>query len=1129
MRINIVAAVLTLIGVSIVPAQPTNSPLATGDWLRVEVTETGIYKLDQKFFTDAGIASASVANIRSIRIFGNGGQELPENLNSPRPNGLDEIARCVVDNNQNGVFDATDYVVFYGRSTRGWTYDPSSKSFTHYINHYSEPNYYFITFGGADGRQMDSVASLTGPGAFMPDNFQEKFVLEEERFNLINSGRQWVGRSFDRIDPSAIFFQTLSGYVSTQPAIYKFVLLSRSSTVDTFRVFESDQPLGGPILMSTVDVGPFGIESDYAYKTPVLSFPRLGTLPNDRSTLKISFGTRNDGAKGWLDWFEIHYRRRFEAVGDVLLFSSPDTTANVEYTIRNLSSRNVMVFDVTDHRSVKRITQLVFNTADPSVVTFQLPQTAGTSRDLAVVGPTGFKSPLNPKKIANSNLHGATPGADFVIISPPEFLGEAARLKAHRERQDSLMTMVVNVEQIFNEFSGGLLDPMAIRDFLRYARTYWTRKPAYALLLGAGHFDYKNIGSNARNWILPYETLESINQISSHTSDDYFVMLDVGSSRTSIPIGRLPARTATEAATMVDKVIAYETNVPFDPWRNRITFVGDDGLTSTSDDGSLHTSQSEDLAQFFTPASFEKKKIYLIEYPTVSSATGRRKPDVNAAIVNAVNRGTLIVNYIGHGNPKLWAHEAVFTREGDIAQLTNKDRLAFFVAATCNYAQYDNPLDQSSGEVLLAMEQGGAIGVLTASRAVYSFENSQFNNTFYNYLFQRDSLGRPRRLGDAIWRTKQALFSTNDLKYHLFADPTLRLNMPRMTASVDSVNGVSTNQVVAMKSLGRVVVRGNIKKPDGTAWTTFNGRAIFEAFDSKRRVVVNEWGGFTFEVTGSTLYRGEISVSNGSFQALFPLPKDVSYGGRSRISVYAWNDSTDAVGYTENVTISGSDSLAVPDTTGPRIAVFFEDHSFRSGDLIKPSATLIIDLFDESGINTSVAGIGHRLEARLSGQSAPIDLSDFYRSNLDSYQSGQVRYPLANLPEGRHTLAVKAWDTYNNSSESELTFEVRSASDFALYNVVNYPNPFGGSTVFTFQRNSTEPIDVEVKVYTIAGRLIRVINAYVLTDRFGQIPWDGRDEDGNELANGVYFYKVIAKSQDRQKSVEVMGKLAVLR
>ncbi len=651
--------------------QSVNSPLASGEWYQFEVRETGMYKLDQKFFSDARISLGPLAN---IRIFGNGGKELSEDLAAARPNGLEEIARHIVDNNGNGTFDADDYVVFFGRSTRGWAYSSASKSWNHYLNHYSEQNYYFLTFDGVNlGRQMNSAGTL--PAGGYVEQVQDRLFVEQERFNLIGSGRQWVGQLFDNLENTGVYFNTLSGFVSSQPVVYKVSVLSASSTVDTFRVYETNDLLGNPIIMSTVDVGPGGLEGDAAYFAPVATFsrppvPLTAPLTNDRSTFKLVFGARNQSAKGWLDWFEIHYTRRLEAVNDFLFFASPDTSGNIAYEVTNLSSlpsRNAMVFDVTDHKSVRRLVQLSFDPVISTLVRFQVSQ-AGV-KEFAVVGTNGFKTPLNARRIENSNIHGTTPGAHFIILSPPEFVSEAARLKAHRESSDTLKAAVVRIDQVFNEFSGGLTDPMAIRDFLKYAVMNWTMKPAYVLLLGGGHYDYKSIVSTARNWIPPYESMESNNRVGSHASDDYFVILNQGNPRVTIAGGRLPARSSSEAVSMVDKIIAYETTVPFDPWRNRVTFVADDGLTSTSDDGSLHTGQAEDLAQNYTPASYEKKKIYLIEYPTVSSATGRRKPEVNRDIVAAVNRGTLMLNYTGHGNEKLWAHEAVFTREGEIAQL----------------------------------------------------------------------------------------------------------------------------------------------------------------------------------------------------------------------------------------------------------------------------------------------------------------------------------------------------------------------------------------------------------------------------------------------------------------------------
>ncbi len=1106
----------------------SDSPLAQGEWYKMEVKESGIYRIDQDLFAKASIPLSSIGNIRSVRIFGNGAEELSENLLAPRANGLEEIPRLVVDKNGNGTLDPEDFILFYGKSTRGWKYDPAGKTFNHYINHYTETSNYFLTFGGTGrGRDMSILVSTNDADAYRPPDFQGRAFVENELENLVNSGRQWIGQSFDVTTKVNVFTTSVPGVVSSKPMIYRFVFLSRSTSTDTFRVQENNQFFGDPILMYPINVS--SIENDKAYQTPVETFQRTGDIPNDRSVLRITFGTGNSAAQGWIDWFEILFRQRFEAINDFLLFASPDTTVTVEYSISKLSSRDVYVFDVGQHHDVKQMTNLTFDPADVSACRFQAAQSAGSVHEFAVVGPTGYKTPTNIKRISNSNLHGNSGGAEFVIIAPQEFLTEADRLKAHRERYDQLKTLVVNVEQIFNEFSVGMPDPMAIRDFLKYADTTWATKPQYVLFFGRGNFDYKNIKSTETNWILPYESMESLQQIETLASDDYFVMLDPHGPRISIATGRLPVRSANEAKDVVDKIIAYETSAPLDSWRNRITFVGDDGLTSTGDDGSVHTAQSEELAQLFTPASFQKDKIYIVQYPTVSGSTGRRKPTANEAIVEAINRGTLILNFTGHGNTEQWAHEKIFAQDEDFAKLKNAGKPFFLVAATCAYAVYDYPFKVTSGEQLLVMAQNGAIGVVTACRAVYSGDNAFFNRTLYGHLFQRDAQGRPVRLGDAMYATKQLLFSTNDLKYNLLGDPTMRLAIPRDLANVDSINGQSATRLITVGALGQVRVKGNVKGTGGSSASTFTGRALLEAYDSKKRVVVPEWGDYSFELAGSLIYRGEISVKAGVFEGTFPIPKDVSYDdNRSRIALYAWSDSTDASGYSENISIAGTAPAAV-DTVGPQMTILLEDPSFRPGDVVKPDATLIVDLVDASGINTSTAGIGHRLEATLDNSAKLIDLTNFYRGNLDTYQSGQVRYQFAGLAEGRHSVAVKAWDIHNNSSLAETYFEVRSESQLSIYNVFNFPNPFGRSTTFTFQRNSTDPIDIEVKIYTVAGRLIQTIESPSVVDRFVQIPWDGRDRDGSELANGVYLYKVIAKSLDRTSTSEALGKLSVLR
>ncbi|HEY6950816.1 MAG TPA: type IX secretion system sortase PorU, partial [Bacteroidota bacterium] len=725
------------------------SPLALGTWYKMEIRQTGIYRIDQSYLKKANI---SVSDINSVRIFGNGGRMLPEDLSQPRPNGLVEVARFVVDNNGNGLFDADDYVLFYGCSTRGWDYNPLTQAYSHYINNYSEPNEYFLTFGGTPGVSMDSVASTNIAGAYTPSDFQEKILLKQELHNLLGeagfgAGRQWVGQHFDYSSTAAVYTNSLPGFVPGLPVQYRFVFLTHSASVDTFTVFESGRQLGNPILMYTVNVDPGNNVSEYAWISPQVNVSSTGIIADNRSVVKIQFGTNNSSAAGWIDYMDLLYRRSFDAAGNALLFDTPDTSGVVEYVVRNLPTSNVFVFDVTNQNSVKRITQVRTDIADGTVRRFQLSQTAGSIRKIAVVGLSGTLTPTRIAAVPNTNLHGLTAGADFVIIAPGVFAQQAERLRSYRESHDSLKSIVADIDDIYNEFSGGLQDPTAIRDFLEYAVVNWTVKPRYVLLFGNGHYDYKNIVSSLPNLIPAYESVESNVAINSYCTDDAFVVLDAGDPRTSIAIGRIPARSVDDATTMVDKIIGYETNAPFDTWRNIITYVGDDGLTSRGDDGDIHTAQAEDLAVYHTPDSFEKRKIYLSMYPTVLGASGRTKPQVNKDIVSAVNRGTLIMNFAGHGNTQLWTHEAVFTQASDLPQLVNANKPIFLVAATCNFGQYDDPNDLSAGVQILLMNGGGAVSEVTSSRAVYQGLNETFNNLFYDYLFPRDPQGNPRRLG----------------------------------------------------------------------------------------------------------------------------------------------------------------------------------------------------------------------------------------------------------------------------------------------------------------------------------------------------------------------------------------------
>jgi len=187
--------------------------------------------------------------------------------------------------------------------------------------------------------------------------------------------------------------------------------------------------------------------------------------------------------------------------------------------------------------------------------------------------------------------------------------------------------------------------------------------------------------------------------------------------------------------------------------------------------------------------------------------------------------------------------------------------------------------------------------------------------------------------------------------------------------------------------------------------------------------------------------------------------------------------------------------------------------------------------FDENGINTAGNGVGHDIVATLDANTAnAIVLNDYYESEEDSYQNGEVRYPLSELKPGTHTLHLKAWDVYNNSGEAETEFLVTQSAQFALYHVLNYPNPFTTNTDFYFEHNlPDQDLQVRVQIFTVSGRSVKTIDGFYNSKGFrvGPINWDGRDEFGDPLAKGAYVYqlKVIAPSGETARKFE---KLVIL-
>ncbi len=656
------------------------------------------------------------------------------------------------------------------------------------------------------------------------------------------------------------------------------------------------------------------------------------------------------------------------------------------------------------------------------------------------------------------------------------------------------------------------------------------------MLMGKGTYDYKNIEGFGDNYIPAWETDESLNfvyGINSYCSDDFFARVDGEDLKPDLAFGRLTARSINNANDYIDKIIYYEENSERGNWRNLITLVADDGLTSNGNDGSLHTAQSENLANSSIPPSFDLKKIYLADYPAVITGNGRRKPAVNAEIVKTMNQGTLVVNYVGHGNPDVWAHEFVFERGVTIPQLKN-NKYFFLCAATCDFGNYDAPNFYSGAEDLLFLKNAGAIGTLSASRVVFSSSNANLNRVFFNYLFNlpREELNLPVTLGFVFYKTKFDLNSVNDQKFHLLGDPTLRLNIPQYAGSIDSINGQLLNADIQIKALSSTKIAGTILRADSTNWNDFNGEGLLTIYDSERVKLLEEIGNFPMKIQGGIIFRGRVSVNSGEFTADFVVPKDISYENKNgKIIFYFYDLESDGLAFTNKIIVGGTDTTAVNDGNGPEIEIFFDDASYTNSYLVGPEPKLIVKLFDETGLNTTGTGVGHKLEGILNeDQGSPIDFTEFFVGELDAGgKKGDINYKFNKMNDGDYTIEVKAWDVYNNFSNEESFFTVVNSNDLVIRDVYNYPNPFNSSTTFTFQHNLTQPVDVKINIYTIAGRKVQQLEEKNINEKFVKIYWNGTDGDGDQMANGTYLYKLIVNTTNGEFTQSVIGKMAIIK
>jgi hypothetical protein len=1118
-------------------AQRTYAPssvLATGRWYQLATRAPGIYRIDVALLNSLGVSGGLPS--ATLRLYGNGGAMLPESNAVNRPDDLQEIPLEILDGGD-GIFNGSDQAFFYAPGPDEWVPDPVNRRFLHRKNLYSDRSFFFLTVGG-NGQRVPAVPLQSGPSLTVT-TYSARYFHENDTVNFLSSGKEWFGEEFSALPGRSLSRSMAIPFADRIPGAAVDIRLDAAArsvgAPCRWDVRIGAQP-GGTLPLNGVGSGTYDLFAQQGQQL-FSAVPPSGSL-----TLDLTFAPGGVNAQGWLNWFEAFTRCSLTIpAGGQRAFRDWASVGQgrVAFELEGAAS-GIRVWEITDPLRPRSLQ------GDLNAGRFRFINEADRLREYIAFQPSSALPAEPLGSLPNQDLHAATP-ADLLIITHPSLRSEADRLaRLHRQR-DGLSVTVVTTQQVFNEFSSGSPDPVAMRDFVKMYYDRFSASgngPEHLLLFGDASFDYKDRLRDNTSLVPCYQSTASLDPLSTYVSDDFFGFLDdqedINSGSVTnlldIGIGRIPARTAAEAAQAVTKIERYYDPASLGPWRNQLCFVADD------EDGNLHLQDAELLTATAATRIPNNtiQKIYLDAYRQESGPGGGSYPQAVQASNNALSNGTLIWNYSGHGGPRRLAEETVLDA-GMAADWNNGTRLPLFITATCDFAPYDDPLTASIGEDILLRSASGAIALMTTTRPVFAFSNRVMNDNYLRAALERGPDGRYPSLGGALQHSKNVTYQSlgdivNNRKFTLLGDPALTLAFPKWNVRATRINGLPAGAVDTLRATEMAEIEGEVTDIQGNLLPDFNGTVYPSVYDKPRtlRTLGNDPGSppVSYETQDNLLFRGPSTVLNGRFRFRFRVPRDINYRvGNGKLSFYADNGSIDAAGSFTGLLIGGAGSEGAADREGPRLQAYLNDDRFVTGGITNETPWLLVKLSDSSGINTTGTGIGHDIVATLDRDNRQFFiLNDYFQAERDSYQRGTVRFRLPRLEPGPHQLHIKAWDVLNNSGDVQLDFTVASDGALELSHVLNYPNPFHDRTRFWFEHNRPgQPLQVQLEVLTLTGRVIRTIRQTVQTEgnRSDDLEWDGRDQYGDRPGRGVYLYRLRVTAPDGKKQ-QVLEKLVLL-
>lgn len=1112
--------ITTITIISIAGTQSTyESVLADGFVYKIKVDQSGIYKIDHALITSLGFNTANASN---LAIYGQRGGIVPQSNDDPMQiDDLIEIPSHRI-GLEDGEWNISDKVIFYAEGATTWKTLIDGQYRDH--NPYEVSNYYYLKVS-SDPSIIGQVQVSASDIIF--DNYTRYQRFEEDNFNLLDestshypSGQEWYTDIFKNTRQRNYSDKFDYNHLS-QGATAKIEAIGavRSSTSPTIILDVNGQKIshaGTSVSYSSSD-------NRFADKISVQQEIEVATNQLD---INIHFPTNIDSESTyWLDYLQM--TGQYEAIytGNPMLVSHHEMQQYESIGFNISGSEELVAWNITNPHQITELT----TSKSANVTTFRDQNNYAYASYMVFDINDVTLIPEAVGQITNQNLH-SIERADMVIIYEETFIEQAERLASHRREINGFIVETIDIDQIWNEYSSGKVDPSGLRNFFKML---YQRDPdfRFALLMGDGSFDPRNIKGKTEpgNFIPVYEKKESLEPIYSYPTDDFYALLDPDEGHEGslalegdldIAIGRFPVNTAEQAEAMVSKIIHYETSpTTFGPWRSEIMFVADDG------NGTLHISDCNEIARDVKDSNKElhQTKVFFDSYNQISTPGGERYPEATSDIFNGVDQGKLLTCYLGHGGPKGWAQERVLQVE-HINNWSNKDNMTVLITATCSFAGYDDPDLVSAGEHTILNPNGGVVALLTTVRSVFTSSNEALTRKTWEALMNSSNLDQT--IGEAFAQAKSTFIGEsvvrNSRKYTLLGDPAMKLALPRHHIIPKMLNGVDLGSVESdtlLSALERGTITGiidDVNTDNEEILDVFNGEVFLAIYDKESSIetLVNDddSGHYEFSAQNTLLFKGRSEVVNGQFSIEFVLPQNIKFDiGKGQLYFYAVDNTLDidADGQYDQISIGGSLQDDNTDQEGPEIALYMNTYDFKDGGLTHSNPLLIASIFDETGINLSNTSIGHDLKATLDDDdNQSYIVNDYYEGSLEDYRKGEIRYPFRNLEPGLHHVEFTAWDILNNRNTADLTFTVSSGNLEALVNIINYPNPSRRYTNFAFEHDGDggESL-ITIHIFDTNGKNVDILQYNRTSEGSSEVDLKWSHGDKN-IPDGVYFYHI---------------------